>query len=82
MIVNLELGEIAERYGEIAHHCERVMKPARKMGQNDMWIAATASVLGAGLVTTDSDFDHLATTFVDLVSIDARTGETKTATSS
>jgi len=29
------------------------------MGQNDMWIAATAHVLGCELVTTDKDFDHL-----------------------
>lgn len=35
-------------------------KPARRMGQNDMWIAAVAHVVGATLVTTDGDFDHLA----------------------
>lgn len=29
------------------------------LGQNDMWIAATAHVLDCELVTTDKDFDHL-----------------------
>lgn len=32
---------------------------ARNMGKNDLWIAATASVTGAILVTTDNDFNHL-----------------------
>jgi tRNA(fMet)-specific endonuclease VapC len=31
----------------------------RNMGKNDIWIAATASVLGLKLITTDGDFDHL-----------------------
>lgn len=34
-------------------------KPAIQMGQNDMWIAATALVSKAVLITTDKDFDHL-----------------------
>jgi len=32
---------------------------ARNMGKNDVWIAATAYILRATLVTTDKDFDHL-----------------------
>ena len=32
---------------------------ARNMGKNDLWIAATAHVANAELVTTDGDFDHL-----------------------
>lgn len=30
-----------------------------KMGKNDLWIAATARVTGATILTTDQDFDHL-----------------------
>ena len=30
-----------------------------RMGKNDLWIAATAAVADAILVTTDRDFDHL-----------------------
>jgi len=36
----------------------------RNMGKNDLWIAA--AVLGATLLTTDKDFDHLDKTFLDL----------------
>tara|TARA_B100000508_G_C11456760_1_gene277108 strand:- start:129 stop:587 length:459 start_codon:yes stop_codon:yes gene_type:complete len=32
---------------------------ARKMGKNDLWIAATAFALDVPLMTTDGDFDHL-----------------------
>ena len=32
---------------------------ARNMGKNDLWIAATAYVANAQLITTDGDFDHL-----------------------
>jgi predicted nucleic acid-binding protein len=45
---------------------------ARQMGKNDLWIAATASVLKATLLTTDHDFDHLDTTFVEVVYIDSK----------
>ncbi|WP_027003714.1 type II toxin-antitoxin system VapC family toxin [Hugenholtzia roseola] len=31
----------------------------RNMGKNDLWIAAFAKVLGATLITTDKDFNHL-----------------------
>jgi predicted nucleic acid-binding protein len=36
------------------------------MGKNDLWIAATASLLNLQLVTTDKDFDHLETSFLSL----------------
>lgn len=36
------------------------------MGKNDLWIAATASVLKTKLLTTDMDFDHLDGVFLDL----------------
>ena len=36
----------------------------RKMGKNDVWIAATAAVTGATLLTTDRDFDHLVPRFL------------------
>lgn len=32
---------------------------ARRMGKNDLWIAATALAIDAPLMTTDGDFDHL-----------------------
>lgn len=74
VIVHPHQGEILQRYADIDHFCEREMKPARPMGQNDMWIAATASVSGATLITTDADFDHLSRRFLSRVRVDARTG--------
>ncbi len=43
---------------------------ARNMGKNDLWIAATASLQGASLITTDKDFDHLHGQFVEVIWID------------
>ena len=42
---------------------------ARNMGKNDLWIAATASVLGATLLTTDADFDHLNGVFLPVAKV-------------
>lgn len=39
---------------------------SRNMGKNDLWIAATASVTKAMLLTTDADFDHLKGVFLEL----------------
>jgi tRNA(fMet)-specific endonuclease VapC len=52
------------------------MKPARPIGQNDIWIAATATSLDAWLMTTDNDFDHLSPKFLKKISIDPKTGKT------
>lgn len=41
---------------------------ARNMGKNDIWIAATAHAIGATLVTTDKDFDHLDGIFLNVIS--------------
>jgi tRNA(fMet)-specific endonuclease VapC len=42
----------------------------RNMGKNDLWIAATASLLQLTLVTTDNDFDHLHNVFLKARYID------------
>jgi tRNA(fMet)-specific endonuclease VapC len=57
--VDINRPKILAAYADIDHYCERVLKPARPIGQNDIWIAATAHVLDCELVTTDKDFDHL-----------------------
>lgn len=43
------------------------------MGKNDLWIAATAVVTGATLLTTDRDFDLFAPRFIKHVRIDPST---------
>jgi predicted nucleic acid-binding protein len=45
---------------------------ARNMGKNDLWIAATGSVLNAILLTTDGDFNHLNNVFLEIVRIDQK----------
>ena len=44
----------------------------RSMGKNDLWIAATANVLDAHLLTTDKDFDHLDPLFLTHTYIDPK----------
>jgi tRNA(fMet)-specific endonuclease VapC len=39
---------------------------AKNMGKNDLWIAATASVTKAILVTSDKDFTHLDGVYFDI----------------
>jgi tRNA(fMet)-specific endonuclease VapC len=68
--------DIINRYAEIDAFSqgrlnERVSNfTARNMGKNDIWIAATASVLDAMLLTTDNDFDHLNEEFLSVAKID------------
>lgn len=68
--------DIIERYAEIDAYSQNKLlgQPLeltpRNMGKNDLWIAATASVLGAKLLTTDSDFDHLRGSYIDIEDID------------
>lgn len=70
---------IVERYAQIDAFSQGRLRDrplegsARNMGKNDLWIAATASVTQATLVTTDKDFDHLHGVFLDLVWIDPTT---------
>lgn len=42
------------------------------MGKNDLWIAATAALLGLKLVTTDHDFDHLHDVFFEVQKFSTR----------
>jgi tRNA(fMet)-specific endonuclease VapC len=45
-----------DHYSDIKTSCERRGVP---LGENDLWIAATALALGAVLVTRDSDFNNV-----------------------
>jgi tRNA(fMet)-specific endonuclease VapC len=65
-IVDVSFGapELLDAYVEI--DC---FSKGRSMGKNDLWIAATAKVTGATLITTDGDFDHLGNTFFQLAKI-------------
>ena len=47
-------------------------KPARSMGKNDLWIAATAHASDAVLLTTDTDFCHLDDIWFKCIYVDPR----------
>jgi len=74
--VDIRRTQILERYAEIDAYSQgkNPNKPLpgspRNMGKNDIWIVATASVLGAKLITIDKDFDHLNGIYLDVVFID------------
>lgn len=59
--------QLLDAYAEIDHFSET---KGRKMGKNDIWIAATAKVTGITLLTTDPDFDHLEGTHLARIWID------------
>jgi tRNA(fMet)-specific endonuclease VapC len=67
VVVDINREPILERYGEIDHFSE---SNGRSMGKNDVWIAATAAVTGAWLITTDKDFDHLDGVHLNRVYVD------------
>ena len=52
----IETEDVLQAYALIDTFCER---SGHTMGKNDLWIAASAHVTGAILLTTDRDFDHL-----------------------
>ena len=72
-ILDINVPEIIDRYVEIdvyskgKHSIEVSDFSSIKMGKNDLWIAATASVYQAKLLTMDLDFQHLAPKFLDVL---------------
>lgn len=48
-----------DNYSQNHHPTLRMTGSARKMGKNDLWIAATAAVAQATLISPDDDFTHL-----------------------
>lgn len=56
VVVDINNAPIISRYADVDVWS---MNRGRKMGKNDLWIGATASVTGATLMTLDGDFDHL-----------------------
>ncbi len=72
LISEVNIEELHHRYAEIdafsqgKHPTLVASFSARNMGKNDLWIAATASLLEATLLTTDSDFEHLNGKFLAL----------------
>lgn len=81
-LIDINHQDIFERYAEIdayslgKHPSKRLPSgiPAKgKMGKNDLWIAATASVMNAALITIDGDFNHLDKVFLSVIFVDRNT---------
>lgn len=76
-LIPIRSKDIIERYAEIDAYSQGKLtgKPlnmtSRNMGKNDLWIAATASITGAILLTTDPDFDHLDKIFLNILRINS-----------
>jgi len=78
LIYPVKLKSVINSYAELDTYSQGLLdaKPlpkgmsSRNMGKNDLWIAATAQVLKATLVTTDKDFDHLAKVYFPIDFID------------
>ena len=80
VVTDINSEDTLNRYAEIDAFSQNKLKSsplsnsARNMGKNDIWIAATASVLDATLLTTDKDFDHLNNEFLNVVWLDPNLG--------
>jgi len=76
LIVGINRKSVIERYAEIDAFSQSKLenrslnKSARNMGKNDLWIAATASIANAKLITLDADFEHLDNEFLELIKVD------------
>ena len=46
-----------------------LLNKGKPIPENDIWIAATANILNATLITTDNDFDHLQPDFINLIKV-------------
>ncbi len=75
LVADIKTNRILEKYAEIDAYSQGKLErlrgdfTSRNMGKNDLWIAATASVLDIELLTTDKDFQHLSGSFIKLRTI-------------
>ena len=58
--IDVQSGPLLDAYDAIEFASQQQRPSARTMSHNDMWIAATAKVARATLLTTDKDFTHLS----------------------
>jgi tRNA(fMet)-specific endonuclease VapC len=56
VVVSIDSRQVLDHYAEMHSWTKSI---GRTLGQNDLWIAATAAATGAHLITTDQDFDPL-----------------------
>lgn len=69
-IAEISAEAVISAYARLDHYSRTV---GRRMGKNDLWIAAVAAVQGATILTADKDFDHLHPTLVQVESVEVST---------
>jgi tRNA(fMet)-specific endonuclease VapC len=75
--LNIDNSAMIEAYVRVEESCRNAPGGERKMGQNDMWIAATALHAGLPLITTDKDFRFLNGRLIQVHWVDSGTDVSK-----
>ena len=70
--IDINHPDILDSYAEVEDISHRA---GRSMGNNRLWIAATAKVSGTVLLTLDGDFDHLVPAHLNRIRINDKTGQ-------
>ncbi len=76
VITDINADDVLDMYAEIDAFSQGKLTTnplkltARNMGKNDLWIAATAKIASAKLLTSDADFDHLDGQYLEIIKID------------
>lgn len=75
VITDINADDVLDMYAEIDAFSQGKLKnkslkmTARNMSKNDLWIAATAKITSAKLLTSDDDFDHLDSHYIEIIKI-------------
>lgn len=72
--INIRGGALLDAFLSVELASRQHRPSARTMSHHDLWIAATAKVARATLLTTDKDFAHLSPINCRVVLIDPHTG--------
>lgn len=72
VIVDINHPSVIQAYVELDLASAGHPAGARNMGKNDLWIGACTKAVGATLLTTDGDFEHLIPTHIDAEVIDPK----------
>jgi len=73
VVIDVRYNDLINTYAEIDAFSQGKLarKPlgtsSRNMGKNDLWIAATAHIMNAQLITMDKDFQHLDKEYFEVI---------------
>ena len=71
-VIPIDRGPLLDEYVTLKNHQQTI---GQELGVHDTWIASTAKVLSATLVTADSDFRRLDTNYLSVDLIDNISGQ-------